>query len=273
MATVLIVNADDLGFSEGVTDGILRCHQEGILTSATLMATMPDRERALDLAGQEQGLGVGVHLCLTQGRALTKCSRILGPEGEFRRSLPRLILKLRSQAARDEARDELVAQIEWAKSRGVKVTHVDSHKHVVHLPALHEAVVEACLRTGVQWVRTAREVSVPGVKGMSPPYRVLASFARKLAARLTAAGLKTNDWFYGLATTGRTDVAVIEALATAAPPGLGELMVHPGYVHDATAQQTRLLQERVVEMQTLCDPRSSAALRGAGIRLARYGEE
>jgi predicted glycoside hydrolase/deacetylase ChbG (UPF0249 family) len=210
---------------------------------------------------------------LTQGAALTKCSRILGRDGNFVRSLPKLFLKLRSRDAQAEAEGEMVAQIEWAKSRGVKVTHVDSHKHVVHLPALHEAVVNACVKTGVGWVRTAREVNVPGVKGMSPPYRMLARLAVKLAARVTAAGLQTNDWFYGLATTGRTDVGVIEALAKAAPEGIGELMVHPGYVHDSTERDTRLLKERVLEMEALCDPRARAAMRAAGIRLVRYEQE
>src|SRR6476661_1567370 len=97
------------------------------------------------------GMGVGVHLCLTQGVPLTKCSRILGREGQLVRSVPRLFWKLKSKAARREAEEEMVAQIEWAKGRGVKVTHVDSHKHVVHLPALHGAVVNACLKTGVKW--------------------------------------------------------------------------------------------------------------------------
>jgi predicted glycoside hydrolase/deacetylase ChbG (UPF0249 family) len=195
----------------------------------------------------------------------------LGRDGGFVRSVPRLFLKLRSQAARAEALEEMAAQIEYAKQRGVKVTHADSHKHVAHLPALHGALIEACLRTGVGWVRTARELRVPGTPGMTPGYRVLASCARKLAERVKAAGLRTNDWFFGLATTGRTDVGVIEALAKCAPDGIGELMVHPGYMRDVVPGETRLLQERVTEMEALCDPRARAAVTGAGISLQRYG--
>jgi predicted glycoside hydrolase/deacetylase ChbG (UPF0249 family) len=33
----LIVNADDLGLSEGVNRGIFRSHENGIVTSASLM--------------------------------------------------------------------------------------------------------------------------------------------------------------------------------------------------------------------------------------------
>ncbi|HKS41295.1 MAG TPA: ChbG/HpnK family deacetylase, partial [Blastocatellia bacterium] len=34
----LIVNADDFGFTRGVNLGIIRAFEEGILTSATIMA-------------------------------------------------------------------------------------------------------------------------------------------------------------------------------------------------------------------------------------------
>ena len=37
----VVVNADDFGFSEGVTEGILRAHADGIVTSTTIMANMP----------------------------------------------------------------------------------------------------------------------------------------------------------------------------------------------------------------------------------------
>ena len=68
-ATQLIINADDFGFSPGITDGILHAHKTGILTSTTLMSTMPDRDRAIELAKTTPTLGVGIHLCLTQGEA------------------------------------------------------------------------------------------------------------------------------------------------------------------------------------------------------------
>jgi predicted glycoside hydrolase/deacetylase ChbG (UPF0249 family) len=271
MATQLVINADDLGFSVGVTDGILRSHRDGILTSATLMATMPDRERAADLAGQLPSLGVGVHLCLTQGTPLTKCSRLTGPDDQLVRSVPRLFWKLKSQEARQQAEQEMIAQIEWTKSRGVKITHVDSHKHVTHWPPLHDPLINACRKTGVKWVRTAREVPVAGAPNIALPHRALRMFARKLATRLTAAGLKTNDWFYGLATTGSTTINIIEALAKQAPAGLGELMVHPGYATDV-AGQTRLVKERETEMEALCDPRARTAVQAAGIQLVRYGD-
>ncbi|HVX84964.1 MAG TPA: ChbG/HpnK family deacetylase [Phycisphaerae bacterium] len=273
MPTRLIINADDFGFSRAVTDGILHCHTHGILTSTTLMTTMPDRDRAIDLAGQTPALGVGIHLSLTQGTPLTPCRRLLSrAHGTFFRSLPKLFWKLQSSAARQQAAAELRAQIQYARARGLAPTHVDSHKHVCHLPPLHRPLIDACRDCGISWVRTAREARVPGTPPMSPPYRVLARCAASLAGKVRAAGLFTTDWFFGLASTGRTDRAMWRALAGAAPGGLGEVMVHPGYIQDVTGADTRLLRERVTELEALCDPAVRAALEGAGIVLTQYGQ-
>jgi predicted glycoside hydrolase/deacetylase ChbG (UPF0249 family) len=273
MPTHLIINADDFGFSRRVTDGILESHLRGILTSTTLMTTMPDRDRAIDLAGQTSGLGVGIHLSLTQGAPLTACRRLLSKaHGTFYRSLPRLIWCLRKRAARQEAETELAAQIGYARARGLSPTHVDSHKHVCHLPSLHDAFIGACKAQGIRWVRTAREGRIPGMPSLSPSYRVLAHYARVLAVRAAEAELLTTDWFFGLATTGRTDVAAWRAIAAHAPPSLGEVMVHPGFSDDITAAETRLLGEREVEMKALCDADIREALRARGISLIHFGQ-
>ena len=271
MATLLIINADDLGFSRDVTDGILHCHRRGVLTSATMMTTMPDRDRAIDLAGQTRTLGVGIHLSLTQGTPLTRCRRILSREGAFIRSLPRLLLKLHSDDARQEAQEELIAQIRYAQTRGLVPTHVDSHKHVCHLPPLHGPLLGACGATGITWLRAAREECVPGLPRLTAPYRILTRCAQQLAARAAAARLRTTDFFLGLATTGRTDVSVFRSLAAHPLAGLGELMVHPGYAGDLTSGQTRLLEHRVKELEALCDPVVRQVLEEAGIRLTHYG--
>ena len=46
MLQKLIVNADDFGLTEGSTLGIIRSHEDGIVTSTTLMVNMPFCELA-----------------------------------------------------------------------------------------------------------------------------------------------------------------------------------------------------------------------------------
>ncbi len=251
--TTLIINADDFGFSPAVTDGILRSHREGILTSTTLMTNMPDRDRAIDLAGQTPSLGVGIHLNLTQGKPLTPCKKLLTSAGEFKRSLPKLFWALRSKDARHQAADELRAQIQYALDRHLSPTHVDSHKHVCHVPSLHDVLIEICKQTHIPALRCAREIRLPNVP-LPLLYRIQVRYAHTLAKKAIAAGLHTTDWFFGLATTGKTTVPVWQTLLAHLPEGTGEVMVHPAYIHDLTRHDTRLLQERLTEMEALCAP-------------------
>ena len=61
---VLIVNADDFGRSAAVNRGIIRAHEQGIVTSATLMVRWPDAEPAAELRAREPSSRVGLHLDL-----------------------------------------------------------------------------------------------------------------------------------------------------------------------------------------------------------------
>ena len=81
----LIVNADDLGWSAGVNEGILRAHRDGIVTSATLAANMPAAAAAVERLGEHRELGVGVHLNVCQGPALSARGRavLTGGAGEM----------------------------------------------------------------------------------------------------------------------------------------------------------------------------------------------
>ena len=64
----VIVNADDFGLINGVNEGIIKAHRDGILTSATLMANMPGFNQAVELTTQNPNLGVGIHLNIVRGQ-------------------------------------------------------------------------------------------------------------------------------------------------------------------------------------------------------------
>src|SRR5204862_2714755 len=63
----LVVNADDLGLTVGVNDGVFDAHDHGILTSASLFAGAPATSDAIRRARGRPSLGVGVHLALVDG--------------------------------------------------------------------------------------------------------------------------------------------------------------------------------------------------------------
>jgi len=58
----LIVNADDLGMSAAVNEGIFAAHEGGIVTSTSLMVLRGDAPAAVKALAGYPGLAVGLHL-------------------------------------------------------------------------------------------------------------------------------------------------------------------------------------------------------------------
>ena len=121
----LIVNADDYGMSRGVNLGIIEAHKNGIVTSTTLMVTMPEVDHGLLLARDCPNLGIGLHLNCTLGKPLTDCKSLIRDNGDFYK--PR---ENPNQALFDEEEiyREFSAQYDlFVRQVGRKPTHLDSH--------------------------------------------------------------------------------------------------------------------------------------------------
>ena len=82
----LIINSDDFGYSRAINHAIIDTHQEGILTSTTLMTNTPGFEHAIKLAKENPKLGVGVHLVLTFLKPLSQdVPSLVDEKGDFYR--------------------------------------------------------------------------------------------------------------------------------------------------------------------------------------------
>jgi chitin disaccharide deacetylase len=273
----VIVNADDLGWSAGVTDGILLAHRDGIVTSATLAANMPDAERAASLAGAEPSLGVGIHLNVCQGRPLSGAgARLAGHDGLMRMTGPRLIARcLCWPWLVGAALAECDAQIRWALERGVRPTHLDSHRHVHAFPPLFVGVARLARRYGIPFVRWPRE-ALPGGGWPRPP-RGQARAARLLRIMCAADALagrarRPTKGTWGIAHTGHVTEAWLMHAAQAAPEGITEIMTHPGFSRDLDCRDTRLIDSRQAELDALCSPRVREAFAKRQVEMVHYGQ-
>ena len=117
--TLLVVNADDLGYAAGVDRGIVEAHERGILTSTSLMVDGASAEHGVALAARAPRLGIGLH-GVVDGVEPERC------EGELERQLGRF--------------RELV---------GRAPTHVDSHHHLHREPALRPVFEAFATRHGL----------------------------------------------------------------------------------------------------------------------------
>ena len=111
----LIVNGDDFGASQGINRGIIETHRQGILTSTSLLVTLPWSEEATRLARAAPDLSVGLHVHFPSGGRAPTLDR---PEADSWR------VELDHQCRRFE---ELM---------GRPPTHLDSHHNVHRDPRL-----------------------------------------------------------------------------------------------------------------------------------------
>jgi predicted glycoside hydrolase/deacetylase ChbG (UPF0249 family) len=274
----LIVNADDLGWSEGVTEGILQAHRQGIVTSSTLAANMPAAAGAITLSRNFPELGVGLHLNVCQGPALSSRGRaeLAGADGQMNHSGLGLIMLalLRPRRMLPAIQEEFAAQIEFALSMGLKPTHLDSHRHVHAWPPIFRLVMVLAQRYDIAFVRRHREALPAGMPPAPAGQRRLSRVLNFLGGRChrLAPRLQPTLGTLGVAHTGAIDAAALLAVIAALPEGLSELMVHPGLPEGLQAGQTRLLASREAELRALCDADVRAAISRHRVVLTHYGK-
>ncbi len=287
MARNLIVNADDLGWTSGVNRGIAEAHRNGIVTSASLLASGEAFGDAVDLARKTRGLGLGVHLNLSDGppiAAREAVPSLLNNAGEFEGGPDGLLLKIATRGlSMREVETEWEAQIAKVRAAGIEPTHLDGHKHVHMLPGLFEIALRLAKRHGIGAIRVSHEASnlraalstgelratvvlKQGVQARG--LKLLARDAREQAER---AGISTADYFCGIAQTGELTKEGVTRLLRSLPEGTTELMCHPGYADEALQKTaTRLQESREREVEILTDTTIRNLVASQGIRLIDY---
>jgi chitin disaccharide deacetylase len=231
----LIVNADDFGYSPGVNAGVIRAHEQGIVTSASLMVLRPGAAEAAAYARRNRGFSLGIHLDL--GEWIPR----EGHEGDWETVYEVVPL---------EDFDTVDAEVQRQLARfrelvGSDPTHVDSHQHV------HTQVQPL---VGVAFGRVARELSIP------LRHRALdVSYCGDLYGQTTAGSPMAE------AITVENLIEILRGLQ----PGVTELACHPGEGDDLGSLYR---EEREQEVRILCDPRVRETIERERIQLLSFAE-
>ena len=267
----LILNADDFGLTAGVNRAIVELHRAGALTSASLMARAAATDEAIELALATPSLGVGCHVVLVDGEPVLSPQEIphlaIPSNGHFRPSLIGFLNWLSRDSDRRwpfharairEIEAETAAQIALLQKRGLRLTHIDTHKHVHILPAVLRPVLRAAWAAGIRAVRNPFEPAWSRRATHGAPWlrrlqmrllRLLEPTFRRIVAE---EGFTTTDGGLGMLATGTLDAATITSLLRKMPVGTWELVTHPGYDDTDLAQvRTRLRASREIERQAL----------------------
>jgi len=264
----LIVNADDFGLTHGVNRAIAACHQGGIVSSATLMATGAALAEAATLAAQFPRLSVGCHVVLVDGEPVLPAGQVrslLVPGTDrFYNTIGELLRALALGRFRgDELEAEAGAQMARLRQAGVQLSHFDSHKHTHMFPAILRPLLRAAASHGIRSLRNPFEA--PGVVGFGEALGTPALLVRKSQTTLLRvllrrrwlravreAGFATTDGSLGVTNTGWLDEQTLRGMLERMSEGCWELVCHPGYNDGELARmRTRLRESRQVEMQAL----------------------
>lgn len=189
MRKCLIVNADDFGLSHGVNQGIIKAHEDGVVTSASLMVRWPAAAEAAAYAGKHAELSLGLHIDL----------------GEWAYRDEACVTLYEVVPGDDTAavEGELYRQLDAFRGlAGKNPTHIDSHQNVHFAEPARSLVLEI-----------AHQLAVP-VRGCCPEIRYCGGFYGQ-----TKKGLPYPD---GITVDGL--IRIISGLS----PGFTELGCHPG---------------------------------------------
>jgi predicted glycoside hydrolase/deacetylase ChbG (UPF0249 family) len=281
----LIVNADDLGADGARNAGIFEAIREGAVTSASLLANGPALREALPQIRslEKKKISWGIHLNLSEGNPLSPDLGVLAAKGGCFRGKARAhaILMGRGNAElEEEVKRELEAQIRALEETGIRISHLDGHQHVHVFPAVARAAVEAAREHRIPWFRIPEEAHA-GPAAESVPESLLAEaknfsqLAREARTGTRDSGVRTPDHFRGLYLKGRMSRGLLGKYLQELPPGLTELMVHPGRI-PASSLSTPFsgfsTADREKELETLLAEEFRTALAGNGIELTPFPE-
>ena len=284
----LIVNADDLGWTEGVNRGIADAHRKGLVTSTSLLANGRAFESALEVARANPELGIGVHLNLSDGpptAAADAVAGLLNSAGNLEGGPESLLLRIAGRSLSvEEVEREWDAQIRKLREAGIEPSHLDGHKHVQMLPGLFEVALRLAKKHSIRAIRISHEESKLRAALSSAPeqntgvvfkqgiqargLKLLARDAREMADH---AGVVTANYFCGIAQTGALTREGVAQLLANLPEGTTEFMCHPGYADEELRRTgTRLQQSRKTELEILTDAEIRNLVASKGIRLISY---
>ncbi len=159
----VIINADDFGLSSAENRVILHAFEQGVISSATLMANMPAFTEACELARRHSLQGrIGLHFNITYGEPLSQLireqPRLCSAQGQFDFTLARYTPWLKP-VLRDAIRQELETQWQRCVEHGIRPSHIDSHQHVHNLWPIAALVAEFAREQQVP-VRQARNLGL-----------------------------------------------------------------------------------------------------------------
>jgi predicted glycoside hydrolase/deacetylase ChbG (UPF0249 family) len=249
----VIVHADDLGISRGITDRIIETHRNGAVQRTSIVANGEAFDYAVQRLRENPQLAWSVHLNLVEGRCLTsqrELPLLADRRGWFKRGFVGLLLlpilaPWCRAALRVQIRGELDAQISRVRQAlEPAAIRIDSHRYVHLLPFVFPIVMEQANAWSVREMRLVAEPLFTGRRGPRGltglislnllKWLVLRAFSRFCRRRLRPQEIVYPQRSLGVLFSGCMTARIVNRglrrIASKPPPQDAEVEVlfHPG---------------------------------------------
>jgi hopanoid biosynthesis associated protein HpnK len=240
------------------------------------MVAAPATAAAVELAQRLPRLKVGLHLALVDAKPVLPASAVpdlVDERGRFRANMAR------SGAAmfflphvRRQMRAEVRAQFEAFRATGLKLDHVNAHKHFHLHPSILKAILDLAKEFGAPAVRAPFEprAILARIEATDPHFSAFALAARVQRARLKRAGVAAPDQVFGLAWSGAMTQWRLQGLIAHLPDGVTEIYTHPATASDFAGAAPGYRYED--ELAALTSPDVRRQIAAAGIASGGFSD-
>jgi predicted glycoside hydrolase/deacetylase ChbG (UPF0249 family) len=248
----LIIRTDDIGFCHGVNVAFKRIADNGVVTSASVIVNTPWLDEAVEILKQHSEISVGIHLALNSEwkefkwgpvTPYDQVPSLVDPFGKFYGTRKELFSH---RPKIEEVAKELRAQIDLAKSKGLKISYIDNHMSTaISTLEFQEEMEKIANEYHIGISRYFGEQEVPNVYAVAPE--------EKLPRALENLNTITNGELYLLVCHVGTDDPEMQVMSDLNSVGPKSMSKH-----------------RQAEADVLCSPKYKEALQAKGIQLIGY---
>ena len=247
---ILTIHADDLGLTEGVTQGIAKAVSSGVVTDASIMVCVPFSKERVFVVRNKLAKRIGLHLQLTGGTPCLEPGQIpslVYKNGKFPPKMNLVSKKLEPLEVKREWESQIQRILDW----GISPAYLDSHHNVHLIPIL-----------------------LPVAVGLARKYQLpIRSDETRLAHHyfkshgVGSIELTINQWYGDDLSQDYCLELIDRAFNKLGGGGSVELVCHPGYSDPSLEQLSRHNAQREKELNIFTDDKLPHLLETRGITL------
>jgi predicted glycoside hydrolase/deacetylase ChbG (UPF0249 family) len=267
----IIVNADDFGMAKGINYGIVKCIQYGIVKSVSVITNTPAFIDAIKRIRKFPKVSIGIHLNLLRGKPVLPShdvSTLINREKNLYTLYTFVKKVFLKQIDLTQIELELSAQVEKVLQAGIKITHLDTHRHIHILPEILKIIIKIAYKYNITKIRCPLDRL-----NLSINYKTLLlnMFAKKAYQELRIKGFSFPDYYCDFVHIERSpDFKCLSQILRKMKTGVLELCCHPGFISNDMDSSENIIYNRERQVQLLTDKKIIDLINRFGVQLISY---